>query len=324
MHVGDRVRLLHSKEEGIIKRALKDNVFEIEIEDGFLIPVTRRELVLVAKEEDKYFMVRSEESAPYNRNPVSAPKNTVLSGRGIYLGFDQKNEREVELEFINNTDYRILLAIFEVRGEDESCVFNGAVDARSKVSGSSYFLDHFDNWPSFLCQAIFVQNKGDKRPELLNKLVKLKASNFFKSKSKAPVINKEIYLFQLDAEQTNLKPDELRERLMGDRPLPEPATMSSPTIRPASEVDLHAEALGLENQKQNTGEILKLQIEAFEKVLDAAMLSGMDNITFIHGVGNGVLRNEIHKRLSKLYPKVGFRDGKREKFGYGATIVEIK
>ena len=45
MNIGDKVRLIHSKEEGIVTRILPNNVIEIEIEDGFRLPVLKRESV---------------------------------------------------------------------------------------------------------------------------------------------------------------------------------------------------------------------------------------------------------------------------------------
>jgi dsDNA-specific endonuclease/ATPase MutS2 len=50
----------------------------------------------------------------------------------------------------------------------------------------------------------------------------------------------------------------------------------------------------------------------------------MDEITFIHGVGNGIMRMEIHKRLSKNPQVQFFKDAMKEKFGYGATLVKLK
>jgi dsDNA-specific endonuclease/ATPase MutS2 len=50
----------------------------------------------------------------------------------------------------------------------------------------------------------------------------------------------------------------------------------------------------------------------------------MDEITFIHGVGNGVLRDSIHKRLSGNKNVQYYEDVQKDKFGYGATKVKIK
>ena len=52
MNIGDKVRLLHGTEEGVIRRIIDKRTVEIEIEDGFLIPVLRKEVVLISSDED--------------------------------------------------------------------------------------------------------------------------------------------------------------------------------------------------------------------------------------------------------------------------------
>ena len=57
MKIGDKIRLLHDKEEGIIRRIIDSSTVEVEIEDGFLIPVLKNEIVPIApeeKEEDRH------------------------------------------------------------------------------------------------------------------------------------------------------------------------------------------------------------------------------------------------------------------------------
>ena len=71
-------------------------------------------------------------------------------------------------------------------------------------------------------------------------------------------------------------------------------------------------------------EILNLQITTFETVLENAIATGMEEITFIHGAGNGVLKNSIHKLLSVNKNIKYFKDARKEKFGYGATQVRIR
>ena len=51
MNIGDRVRLLHEKEEGVIRNIIDNRLVEVEIEDGFIIPVLKKELVLIASHE---------------------------------------------------------------------------------------------------------------------------------------------------------------------------------------------------------------------------------------------------------------------------------
>ena len=46
-------------------------------------------------------------------------------------------------------------------------------------------------------------------------------------------------------------------------------------------------------------------------------------IVFIHGVGNGVLKNEIRKALEKKYKWHTFQDASFKEYGYGATMVIV-
>ena len=70
--------------------------------------------------------------------------------------------------------------------------------------------------------------------------------------------------------------------------------------------------------------MIAIQLKTFEQQLEKAIASGMDEITFIHGVGNGVLRTELHRRMSKHKNVKFYEDAQKEKFGYGATKVKIK
>ena len=47
-------------------------------------------------------------------------------------------------------------------------------------------------------------------------------------------------------------------------------------------------------------------------------------IVFIHGKGNGVLKNEIIKAIKSKYKQSYFQDASFQEYGYGATMVIIK
>ena len=46
-------------------------------------------------------------------------------------------------------------------------------------------------------------------------------------------------------------------------------------------------------------------------------------ITFIHGVGNGKLKQEIINKLEKDYPALQFHDAPTTRYGFGATEVVL-
>jgi len=103
-----------------------------------------------------------------------------------------------------------------------------------------------------------------------------------------------------------------------------PPVVKTQLERPAAVVDLHIEKLTKDFLAMNNAQMLETQLKTFEQQLEKAIANGMDEMTFIHGVGNGVLRTELHRRMSR-HPNVKyFEDAQKEKFGYGATKVKIK
>ena len=46
-------------------------------------------------------------------------------------------------------------------------------------------------------------------------------------------------------------------------------------------------------------------------------------IIFIHGKGEGVLRQAVHKLLRKEYPQAGLQDASFREYGFGATLVTV-
>ena len=55
LNIGDRVRLVHASEEGIITKIIDNKIVEVEIEDGFRIPVRMSEVAIVSQEEEARF-----------------------------------------------------------------------------------------------------------------------------------------------------------------------------------------------------------------------------------------------------------------------------
>lgn len=88
------------------------------------------------------------------------------------------------------------------------------------------------------------------------------------------------------------------------------------------EVDLHIEELVENTSGLSNYEKLNIQLEKFEKELDEAIARNMKKVIFIHGVGNGRLKQEITSVL-KTMKGVTFHDASYKHYGYGATQVNI-
>ena len=91
---------------------------------------------------------------------------------------------------------------------------------------------------------------------------------------------------------------------------------------PALEVDLHIEKLVPSTKGLDPYGILDLQIETAKRQIDFAIRKRIQKIVFIHGVGDGVLKEEL-RFLLKKYDNLTFDDADYRKYGLGATEVRF-
>ncbi|MDY5968761.1 MAG: Smr/MutS family protein [Bacteroidales bacterium] len=87
-----------------------------------------------------------------------------------------------------------------------------------------------------------------------------------------------------------------------------------------AEVNLHVDMLCEEPEKLTAHEAFELQMRYFRTCLNHAILHHYKKVTFIHGVGRGILKEEIQKEL-KQYNGIHFFDAPMKKYGVGATEV---
>lgn len=89
------------------------------------------------------------------------------------------------------------------------------------------------------------------------------------------------------------------------------------------EVDLHMIELVDDHRNMTNHEIVVHQMQVFEQKLHEAMNNGYSRVVFIHGVGEGRLKAEIHNRLRTNYHELEYYDGSYKKYGQGATEIRL-
>ncbi len=90
---------------------------------------------------------------------------------------------------------------------------------------------------------------------------------------------------------------------------------------PPLEVDLHIHELIKSNKGMSNYEMLSLQLSTAKKQLEFAIDKKIQKVVFIHGIGDGVLKNELYFLLNK-YP-VEIMEASFQKYGQGATEIYI-
>lgn len=88
-------------------------------------------------------------------------------------------------------------------------------------------------------------------------------------------------------------------------------------------IDLHIEKLIDDHKGLDPSAILSIQLNAFEKFYDQALLNHLSEITVIHGVGTGKLKDEIHELLRLKKEVKSFINRYTPTFGWGATEIYL-
>lgn len=99
-------------------------------------------------------------------------------------------------------------------------------------------------------------------------------------------------------------------------------TPRKPEDQGVAEVDLHLHELVEDERTLSDGEKLEFQLRYFERALESAIRNGKRKLIVIHGVGEGVLREEV-RRILQYYDGVQFHDADMRRYGTGATEVLI-
>jgi len=88
------------------------------------------------------------------------------------------------------------------------------------------------------------------------------------------------------------------------------------------ELDLHIHELIDDARRLSNFEILNIQLSRAKGFLDWAISKRFKKIILIHGVGEGVLKEEL-KTLLRRYDNLEFFDANYQQYGLGATEVRI-
>lgn len=90
------------------------------------------------------------------------------------------------------------------------------------------------------------------------------------------------------------------------------------------EIDLHIEKLVKDYKGMASSEIIQIQLTECRKAIDLAIATHQSSIIIIHGIGKGVLKNEINSLLNQTIGIKKYVNEYDVRYGYGATKVIFK
>ena len=257
------------------------------------------------------------------------------SANTIYVAFLPDNfqnlpESRYEIYLVNDTSQTCLYSIGYDNGKENKGIIAGNCAPDDTVCIGNYSLKELEQIKFLLIQAIFYQ-KGTYTPKSaidtklkLNPVSLCKTGGYEHVRWFTPmVLLKTVDKENLQNEETyelpKIMPKEQKEKaFVPEKPAPKTG------IPQVIEVDLHIDQLletttGMENK-----DILEYQLDVFHKTLEKYKLRRGQKIVFIHGKGDGVLRQRILWELQTKYKRFHHQDASFKQYGYGATMVTIK
>tara|TARA_R110001632_G_scaffold165183_1_gene283680 strand:- start:1399 stop:1947 length:549 start_codon:yes stop_codon:yes gene_type:complete len=129
----------------------------------------------------------------------------------------------------------------------------------------------------------------------------------------------------IDEDQYQLsKYSDINNSLLNDKiqdQIKKPSSFKKDKNEVILEVDLHINQLIKSTKGMDNFDMLSLQLDTAKRKIEYAISKRISKIVFIHGVGEGVLKSELHYLFGR-YP-VRFYDASYKKYGLGATEVYV-
>lgn len=317
---GERVRLLHSTETGRILQVygngrLLVHVNEIDME----LEMDAREVVKAA------IPPPAETPAKQQARRLEQAANTLAPA--LYFVIEPEPGGRIRYHIVNNTAWTIIFALFVLKNERATGRLHGKVEPASAQVLFATNLQSWDQESNLLFQLLHFHHAPQTVMEPKIKTIRLRAAHFLREKQYVPILEAEGILLDLLEVQLLRPADQRREMLERNRP-PQPLGPSERLRKDIIEhsgvdkvVDLHLESLLDDPRRVAPADSLALQLEEFERCMSLAVANDLDEILFIHGVGQGRLRDALHERLGQYRVVRSFKLDDSGKYGQGATRV---
>ena len=327
LRIGDKVRFLNETGEGKVSRIKDKKTVYVEMPDGFEIPYLASQLVPIHTE---LIIDRDAENIELNHEAqltdavyfIIEPDHELLTLIGEY-----------HIYLYNASSFNLLYSYSIKEDEYFQTLKHGEIGPYQKILLKQVKLQYFSEYNYHKVDCILFKNAFFKAQFPISEIIYLNNRTFNSSK---PIKHEEfqfpVYGFLLKEEFLNTKEVEQNLSVEDINRIKSIKEFKSKTSVSKSkkdhlkslekEVDLHIEEIMPGAKGLSNYEMLNIQLEKFETELDAAILKNMKKIIFIHGVGNGRLKQEIIAILKSTHG-VTYHDASYKDYGFGATQVNI-
>ncbi len=328
---GDKILVLHTNEEGIVKEIISEQMVLIEV-GGVQFPVYMDQI------DFPYFkMFTQKKTVPKQKIFIDDVRKEKGTGKtqvteGVFLSFLPVYSKDVfddnvvdkfKLHLINQnkTAYNFIYH-YMISGESNFELKNSIEPLADFYLHDVSFEDLSDS-PRFDFE--FSLSKPDKKKAPYHEAsLKLKAKQLFKKIEEIQLKNQPSFsylLFDNYPDKTEEVKVDLGKLNNGAYRIYDASHARHHIEAAKTVVDLHIEKLTDSWKHLTNFEILSMQLKTFEKYYELAVTHHQPSFTVIHGVGAGRLKNEIHEILRNKAEVKSFVNQYNHLYGYGATEI---
>jgi hypothetical protein len=331
--VGDIVLILHSNEEAKIVDIINDKMLMVDV-GGVHFPVYMDQVdfpYFKRFTEKKKWVVKKERQFVDDVRKEKPSKEKRVSD-GVWLTFlpvmdtDEFGDvvvEELKLHLVNHTEipYQFVYKLHYF-GKPDFELKNSVLPFQDFYLHDIDFANLNDS-PSFEFDFSLLQPDKNKTDHY-EAAVKLKPKQLFAKIEELKQKNQATFsqlLFESYPDKTHDETIEVGKLAAKGYKIYE-ASKARQHLEPArSVIDLHIEKISNDWSRMSNYEIVDLQLKTFEKFYHLAVAHRQPSLIVIHGVGEGVLRDEIHDILRLKKEVKSFVNQYHPNFGYGATEI---
>ncbi len=344
LKIGDKVRFLNAVGGGIVRKFINKEVVSVEEEDGFETPVLIKECVVIANAGEVTAQRQAQSGPQVHFEPDKPVQVREVKGGdqlNVVLAFLPENDRSLQntnfdCYLVNDSNYWLFFTYMSKEGANWKTRFAGMAEPNMKLHLEEFGKEQLNELERVCVQlTAFKRDKDFERKDPVSVEVRIDTVKFYKLHSFRvndyfdeaalvyPIVKNDAAQKQLEVSSGDLE-KALREKESDSKPVAKSTAQLHKIKNGIVEIDLHIDELLDNTAGMSNTDMLQYQLDAFRKTLDQFKSLKGQRIVFIHGKGDGVLRNALLKELSSKYRNYGVQDASFREYGFGATMVTIR
>lgn len=356
VQAGDKVRFLNAVGGGKVIKVVKDMAY-VEDEDGFEIPVLAKECVIVEshsapKPDVPKTVVSGPSILPMDKENKDSPAyakedniRIIETQEGdilnIVLAFVPEESKHLNTTrfdsyLVNDSNYYIYFTYMCREEQGWRTRYAGMVEPNIKLHLEEFGQEDLNELERICIQ--YIAFKKDKHFILKSPVAvehRLDTVKFYKLHTfreniyfDEPALVLDIVKNGTPVRPVAVSAEDLERAMKAkktvDKPLRQTIIKKPSSDNGIIEVDLHINELLDHTAGLSHTDMLNVQLQKFREVMDKNKNTKGQKIVFIHGKGEGVLRNAVINEIKSKYKNCSYQDASFREYGFGATLVTIR